>query len=149
MRLAAAKPPPFRQTARRAVWRAAPPLQFSQAWFSRRFTEQKNISNIAKAAALGNFANAAAFNLPCSLAISETPPFARAAQSAHLRGVPHSALPNAAGGGEAAALSPDRPQGGLARRASSPIFASVVFAAFHRTEKYCRHCKSRRVRLFR
>jgi len=123
MRLAAAKPPPFRQTARRAVWRAAHPLQFSQVWFSRRFTEQKNIADIAKAAALGFFANAAAFNLPCSLAIPETPPFARAVQTAHLRGAPHSAKPNAAGGGEAAALSPDRPQGGLARRAASHTFS--------------------------
>ena len=37
----------------------------------------------------------------------QTPSFSRAAQSAHLRGAPHTALPYAAGGGEAAA--PCRP----------------------------------------
>ena len=75
---------------------------------------------------LGVFANAAAFNLPCFFALSETPPFARVVQTAHLRGAPHSALPNAAGGGEAAAPLPDRPQGGQARRALVRILAIPV-----------------------
>ena len=75
---------------------------------------------------LGVFANAAAFNLPFFLALSETPPFVRVVQTAHLRGAPHSALPNAAGGGFAAAPLPDRPAGGQARRALVRVLAIPV-----------------------
>jgi len=48
-------------------------------------------------------AHTAAFNLFFPFALSQTPPPARAAQSIHTRGAPHSAKPNAAGGGVAAA----------------------------------------------
>ncbi len=96
---------------------------------------------------LGIFANAAAFNLPCSLALYETPPSARMIQTAHLRGAPYSALPNAAGGGEAAVPLPDRPQGGQARRALTPIFASALRGVSPNAE-IIRHCKSRCVRRF-
>lgn len=63
----------------------------------------------------------AAFNSPFPFALSETPPPARAAKSAHTRGAPHSAKPNAAGGGcvAAHACCPLRGQHGAAQ---SPRF---------------------------
>ena len=54
---------------------------------------------------------------PPPLPPRQTPPFPRAAQSAHLRGAPHTASPYAAGGGAAAA--PCRPApAGAGRRAA-------------------------------
>ena len=125
MRLAAVKPPPFCLTARRAVRRAARSRRLLQVRYAA-FHRTRKLSDIAKAAVLGIFANVAAFNLPCFFALSETPPSVWAVQTAHLRGAPHSALPNAAGGGEAAATLPDRPQGGQARRALVRILAIPV-----------------------
>jgi len=64
------------------------------------------------------------------------------------RGAPHSAKPNAAGGGFAAFL-PDRPAGGQARRAAASVqqgapiacrrFAKVRIAAFRQAFCSVRH----------
>ena len=109
---------------------------------TRRFGGDFEDASIEKAAAAAEegrgerfaadkpFREAAAFGLlffltqarrlsisPPPLPPRQTPPFPRAAQSAHLRGAPHTAKPYAAGGGAAAA--PCRPAlAGAGRRAA-------------------------------
>ena len=56
----------------------------------------------------------------------QTPPFPQTAQPAHLRGAPHSASPNAAGGGVSRRPMPPRPRkGGAARRALLSCYAKL------------------------
>ncbi len=70
-----------------------------------------------------SLSHAAAFNSPAILSPPRQTPLSARAALSHLRGAPHSALPNEAGGGEAAAPCPRK--GGAARRAAASVKQSA------------------------
>ena len=101
-----------------------------------------------------SLSHAAAFNSPAILPPPrQTPPSARAALS-HLRGAPHSAKPNEAGGGEAAApcrpapvragrRAARQPRLSKVRRLTRRRFMKVRIAAFCREFREIGHGESR------